>query len=80
MASLWLVLDSVFLGLPRSLPADNLLSTFQHAIAIVPFSHFGGFKPYKNSVAVILVDYQVGVYVFVPLFLLGIYVFSVENL
>lgn len=61
VASLWLALDSVFLGQPSSLPADNLLSTFQCAVATAPDAHFGGFKPCKKSVAVILVDYQVGV-------------------
>lgn len=29
--------------------------------AVVTFSHFRGFKPFKNSVTVFLLDYQVGV-------------------
>lgn len=67
-------------GHPSSLSAVSLLSTLQTAVAIVPFSHFGEFKPFKDSVTLILPGYQVGVYVFIPLFLLGICVFNVENL
>lgn len=70
----------MFLGQPSSRPAVDLLPSTQRAVAIAPFSCVDGLKPFKHSVTVILVDYQVGVYLFIPLLLLGIYIFSVENL
>lgn len=68
------------LGQSSRLPTVDLLPTSQRAVAIAPFSRVGGLKPFKRSVTVILGDYQVGVYLFIPLLLLGIYVFSVEDL
>lgn len=48
--------------------------------AVVTFSHFRGFKPFKNSVTVSLLDYQVGVLGVRSTVLFGIYVFKIENL